>query len=114
MCQHYELFTKLSILGLSAGVQNGHRWRTTRGHFDPSFSHSTSLSFRSIFSAELRQWLADLQPAGVNTFQIDALNACRVLPFKLIAYACYGSKMLSNEVRPTTSPSNQTNLWTDI
>ncbi|MCJ1381495.1 hypothetical protein MMC17_004606 [Xylographa soralifera] len=92
------------ILGSSAGVQNGEQWNTTRRHFDPSFSHASAMDFRTIFSEEVKKWLENLsnaQAASLSSFgefDIDAVEACKVLPFKLVAYACYGNALLADSV----------------
>ena len=92
------------ILGLSAGVQNGKQWETTRSHFDPFFSHGAAMNFRSFFSEEIRKWLKELRtshnvsPGDTDHFDADALDACRILPFKLIAYSCYGRELVTEEV----------------
>jgi len=84
------------LLGNSAGVQNGERWRLTRAHFDPSFSHMSATHLRPRFLQEIGRWLQELPgqayatEQGSGHFAVDAVTACRVLPFKLIACACYG------------------------
>jgi cytochrome P450 len=84
------------ILGQSAGVQSGERWRATRAHFDPSFSHLAATGFQQKFSDEILRWLENLSndfhvvSKTAESFSIDAVQACHVLPFKLVAYACYG------------------------
>lgn len=87
------------ILGQSAGVQSGEQWRITRAHFDPSFSHLAATGFQQKFSEEISKWLEGLSndvhvvEKSANGFSIDAVQACHVLPFKLVAYACYGDML---------------------
>lgn len=84
------------ILGQCIGAQSGPKWRTTRFHFDPHFAYSAAFQFRGVFAVEITKWLQDLRDSSQvvekssSSFSIDAAEACRVLPFKLIACACFG------------------------
>lgn len=74
-----------------------------RAHFDPGFSRLASMDMVPKFAAEIRHWVADLPKCSscnshaANTFFRNATQACRYLPFRLIALTAYG-EALNDEV----------------
>ncbi|KAE8153685.1 cytochrome P450 [Aspergillus avenaceus] len=83
-------------LGSCVGVQNGTKWRTTRSHLETHFSFSSAASMVEDTRRTIEQWAQNL-PEDTEIgqkmsqgFQIDAVTACRQLPFRLIAMALYG------------------------
>ncbi len=83
------------VMGEAMGVKNGAIWKSIRRAFDPYFSYQSAMGFSGIFTAELEKWIADLaiQAGEKADFVVEATTACTVLPFKLIALACYGPVM---------------------
>ncbi|KAI9723332.1 MAG: hypothetical protein M1812_001215 [Candelaria pacifica] len=90
------------ILGQSVGIASTHKWRAMRAHFNPEFSHSAATNLTSTFTKEVKAWMDELpkNPAvvaqGGDKFVVDAATACKILPFRLVAIACYGD-MLTDE-----------------
>ncbi|KAI0159700.1 cytochrome P450 [Xylariaceae sp. FL1272] len=81
------------VMGVCAGAQNGAVWKAIRKVFDPYFSHEAAMKFADTFESELVRWREELAPKAGKTatnFTVEATTACRILPFKLIAQACYG------------------------
>jgi cytochrome P450 monooxygenase len=88
-------------LGSCVGVQNGAEWKNTRSHLDPHFSFTSANSVVATTKSAIKTW-AETLPREVNTgvsgpFELDAIVACRQLPFRLIAMALYG-EVFSEEV----------------
>ncbi|KAL1845185.1 hypothetical protein VTK73DRAFT_964 [Phialemonium thermophilum] len=83
------------VMGVCAGVQNGEVWKNIRKVFDPHFSYQSATGFTRLFDAELDRWIRDLanRAGHESDFVVEATTACTVLPFKLIALACYGPAM---------------------
>ena len=94
------------VMGVCAGVQNGAVWKNIRKVFDPYFSYKSAMGFSEIFAAEFKKWMDDLasQAGHKSEFVVEATTVCTVLPFKLIALACYGPAM-TDKVRITTLPN---------
>ncbi|KAJ5988404.1 hypothetical protein N7481_003614 [Penicillium waksmanii] len=79
---------------LQMGVQNGAEWKNTRSHLDPHFSFTSANSVIATTKNAIKTW-AETLPQEVNAgvsgpFELDAIIACRQLPFRLIAMALYG------------------------
>lgn len=95
-------------LGVCVGVQNGQKWKDLRKVFDPHFSHKSAMGFMKTFAAEILRWRQEIAASGgeMGDFVVDATSCCRILPFKLIALACYGSVM-TDEVRHSNHESRE-------
>ncbi|EAQ93104.1 hypothetical protein CHGG_01339 [Chaetomium globosum CBS 148.51] len=78
------------VMGVCAGVQNGAVWKNIRKVFDPYFSYKSAQGFSEIYAAEFKKWMDDLSAGRESDFVAEATTICTVLPFKLIALACYG------------------------
>ncbi|KAK8093323.1 cytochrome P450, partial [Apiospora hydei] len=78
------------VMGQCAGVVNDDLWRSIRTVFDPHFSHQCAKAFLDPMRRELSRW-RDQLPAvpGRADFVVEALEACRILPFKIIALSLY-------------------------
>jgi cytochrome P450 monooxygenase len=87
-------------MGVCVGVQNGQKWKAMRKAFEPQFSHKSAMGFMKTFAAEIQRWRQELAVKGGETgdFVVDATSCCRILPFKLVALACYG-RVMTDEVR---------------
>ena len=91
--------SSLRLLGRSAGVQGGRKWVAIRAHFDPEFSHSSSVYMSDIFATEISQWVTELSqgsadnPHPISRFVRNAAEACHFLPFRLIALTAYGDAL---------------------
>lgn len=87
------------LLGNSVGVQGGQKWAMMRAHFNPGFSRLASMDMVPTFAAEISHWVADLPKCSscnshaANTFFRNAAQACRYLPFRLIALTAYGEAL---------------------
>ncbi|KAL5357896.1 cytochrome P450 [Aspergillus floccosus] len=87
------------LLGRSAGVQGGRKWVAIRAHFDPEFSHASSVYMADIFAIEISQWVTKLSqgsagdPRPTSGFVRSAAEACHFLPFRLIALTAYGDAL---------------------
>ncbi|KAI9701261.1 MAG: hypothetical protein M1836_001931 [Candelina mexicana] len=85
------------------GIASGNKWRAMRAHFNPEFSHAAATKLMTTFTKELKTWINELPRDSAvvaqdgDSFVVDAATACRILPFRLIAIACYGD-MLTDEV----------------
>ncbi|KAK4041460.1 cytochrome P450 [Parachaetomium inaequale] len=92
------------VMGVCAGVQNGAVWKNIRKVFDPYFSYKSAMGFSEIFATEFKKWMDDLasQAGRKSEFVVEATTVCTVLPFKLIALACYGPAMTDKRVLLTT------------
>lgn len=88
-------------LGSCVGVQNGAEWKNTRSHLDPHFSFTSANSVIETTKDAIKTWAETLPQevgAGISgPFELDAIAACRQLPFRLIAMALYG-EVFSEEV----------------
>jgi len=92
------------VMGQCAGAVNGELWRSIRAVFDPHFSHQCAKAFLEPMRAELSRWRGQLPAVpGRPDFVVEALEACRILPFKIIALSLYRD-VLTDEVREP-SPS---------
>jgi len=84
---------------------NGGVWNKAKAHLTPHFAHGTAMAGIPIFKAEYLSWIEQLpenklvsyKRSDGSGFVIDALSACRKLPFKLIAMVLY-SDMLTDKV----------------
>lgn len=83
------------VMGEAMGVKNSAIWKSIRRAFDPYFSYQSAMGFSEIFTAELKKWIDDMtsQAGQTDDFVVEATTACTILPFKLIALACYGPAM---------------------
>lgn len=86
------------VMGEAMGVKNGAIWKSIRRAFDPYFSYQSAMGFSEIFTTELKKWIDDMssQVGQTDGFVVEATTACTILPFKLIALACYGPAMTDN------------------
>ena len=67
-----------------------------RIHFDPGFSHLASMNLIPTFTSEITNWVVNYLPSNSNTagkFIRQATQACRYLPFRLIALTIYGDAL---------------------
>ncbi|KAL2004518.1 hypothetical protein VTN00DRAFT_3403 [Thermoascus crustaceus] len=93
----------LRSLGQCVGVQNGERWHKTRRHLEAHFSAPECASMILDFQSALDDW-AEKLPADFaansttsDGFFVDSVEACRQLPFRMIALSLYGD-MLTEEI----------------
>ncbi|EJP64645.1 Cytochrome P450 CYP5293A1 [Beauveria bassiana ARSEF 2860] len=72
-----------------------------RAHFEPKFSHLASLDMANTFEMEIEGW-ADMlskshalreKEVTLGSFQRDATEACRYLPFRLTGLTVYGEAL---------------------
>ncbi|RPB29333.1 cytochrome P450 [Terfezia boudieri ATCC MYA-4762] len=85
------------MLGECVGMLNGSVWDKAKVHLIPHFAHGAAMAAVPMFKAEYLRWVEKLpedklvsyKRSDGSGFVIDALSACRKLPFKLIAMVLY-------------------------
>ncbi|KAK7428408.1 hypothetical protein QQZ08_005027 [Neonectria magnoliae] len=87
------------LLGDCVGVQNGRKWKSIRRVFEPHFSHQRAVGAMSGFEFEITKWRKDLTKNSNDEdgFTVDAVTACRIMPFKLIAISLFGVEVMSDD-----------------
>ncbi|KAF7562114.1 hypothetical protein G7046_g2023 [Stylonectria norvegica] len=87
------------LIGECVGVQNGQKWKTIRKVFEPQFSHRCAAGVMPVFEKEISRWResSEKKTHGAGKFTVDAVSACRILPFKLIAIALFGREVMTDE-----------------
>ena len=96
----------IRMLGECVGMLNGRMWNKAKEHLTPHFAHGAAMASIPIFKAEYLRWIEQLpedkmvsyKRSDGSGFVIDAVTACRKLPFKLIAMVLYGD-MLTGKVK---------------
>jgi hypothetical protein len=77
-----------------------------RSHFDPEFSHSSSLKMLPTFSKTIISWVEGLsggEEKKQEVFAADVVTGCKMLAFRLIAMSIYGEALDEEVGFPSSS-----------
>lgn len=75
---------------------HGERWVAIREAFEPHFTFRIVKDLRDIIESQVDDWSRNLcqtlgsQLKDQQSFQIEALEATKLLPFKIVSLVCFG------------------------